>query len=391
MILSMSEIGETEEFIFEDNRPTAENNESPLDYKITRRGLVKGAAKYGIAAAIGAKIGLELSEHKNRKSEENTQFVEESTDQMNILQQEQRETAQTELLKQQMNEILGLELFSDVRNTVEQTYAESVQTLEGVDMALSVCADMDVRTYLINKRWELRQKGTPGMAQLTEDQLKFCDSQNITPEILGMCLDAYEDAKQIIGKLKGELRPDLPEIDAEMLMINPGGMAELIMQETSGFKTIGSKKAMTQLTSEIDQESLVQLCALLSKDTGLQFDPHNVPGSDIGDPNVNWSGGAIGIQFMPGNALRYYRMFQEVGEEANIFDPLQSIKMAWAFVAHHERVGPEPNAIRWGYVKGDNTAIELAIRKWNNLDSEVNAIMGSAYQYYDEVVSRQRE
>lgn len=391
MILSMSEIGETEEFIFEDNRPTAENNESPLDYKITRRGLVKGAAKYGIAAAIGAKIGLELSEHKNRKSEENTQFVEESTDQMNILQQEQRETAQTELLKQQMNEILGLELFSDVRNTVEQTYAESVQTLEGVDMALSVCADMDVRTYLINKRWELRQRGTPGMTQLTEDQLKFCYSRDITPEVLGMCLDAYKDAKRIIGKLKGELRPDLPEIEAEMLMINPGGMAELIMQETSGFKTIGSKKAMTQLTSEIDQESLVQLCALLSKDTGLQFDPHNVPGSDIGDPNVNWSGGAIGIQFMPGNALRYYRMFQEVGEEANIFDPLQSIKMAWAFVAHHERVGPEPNAIRWGYVKGDNTAIELAIRKWNNLDSEVNAIMGSAYQYYDEVVSRQRE
>ncbi len=293
---------------------------------------------------------------------------------------------------EKLNTILKQDLFIYERNEAEMEFAENVQSLKDIDLGLSVCAELGARIRLLEKRAEIRAKGTEGMIQLTDVQKAFCAENGVDEEILGMCLDAYEDAKAIIRKVQPKIRADEEGklVDPEKLMINPGGMAKLIMEETSGFKTIGSKKAITQLfgpEAQNNTAALTKLCELLSDDTGLNFDPNNVPGSDVVDFTVNESGGAIGIQFMPGRALDYYNLFKEAGEDGNIFDPLQSIKMAWTFVACHERVAPGPDGFRWGYMRGNDKAIDFAIRKWNDLDSEVNAIKGAAYDYYEDVVS----
>lgn len=297
---------------------------------------------------------------------------------------------------EQLNMILAQEIFSHERILDEIRYAEQVVTLEDIDKGLSVCADIGARIRLLEKRAELRSQKPDEMIQLNEAHKNFCKENGVDEEILGMCLDAYNGAEKIITALQSKIRIDEKGklVDPEMLMINAGGMAKLIMEETSGFINVGGKKAMTQLTQEYDREALVTVCKLATQNTGLRFNANNVPGSDIVNPEANFSGGAIGIQFMPSRALEYYQKIVEEGgfdpkSEGNIFDPIQSIKMAWTFIACHERVGDGPHDFRWGYMKGDPEAIELAIRKWNNLDSEVNAIKDAAYDYYDDVESEQ--
>lgn len=371
---------------------------------VTRRSVNKA-----FLGAIGASVLGGIFKNLNNETEavESVQHQEvPSIQQTQEAQQiETREHVQT---VEQLNQILNMELLVYERNIQEQKFAEEVRILEDIDLGLSVCADMSARAILMQKRNELREMGHEGMIRLTEEQKKFCREEDVSEEVLGMCLDVYDQAKVIIHNIQPKIRDDEEGrlTDPENLMINAGGMAKLIMEETSGFINVGQAKAVTQLfiydatlgkdiPDENNKNNLQKLCELASSNSELKYNFENVPGSERGDISVNSSGGAVGIQFMPDRALEYYNKIVVEGgfdpkKEGNVFNPLQSIKMAWAFIACHEKVAPGPDGYRWGYMRGNAEAIDLAIRKWNNLESEVNAIK-NAIEEYDENVPLSQE
>lgn len=352
--------GDTQEFqIISDSSA----KQSVMERTSTRRSLLGNAARLIAGGTAAAVVGKYYTDKRENPKQEGPLIERVPT------------------VVEKLNGILSQKLFSHERIEAENAYAESVTALQEIDAGLSVCADIGARVRLLEKRAELRAQGHIFMVQLNESQREFCREHGIDEEILAMCLDAREQAKAIIAKLQPEIREDElgKSVDPAMLMMNAGGVAQLIMQETSGFREIGGATAMSQLTDPKDQVALKEYCRLISEETGLNYNPENVPGSERGDKTENWSGGAIGIQFMPQNAMEYHNLFKSVGEQANIFDPLTSIKMAWVFIARHEWVGPEKDDFRWGYMKGDPEAIRKAIRKWNDLEREVQAIETSAY------------
>lgn len=305
-------------------------------------------------------------------------------------------------LQSELTHILSLPLTSDGRTTAEVRYFVDSDDLESIDGGFQVLSRREIRALLFRKRHDLRLAGHPDLTPLAEAQTQWAISSDIHPEVLGICLDAYPKAKEVIAKLKPKLRPDLPNIDPDLLMINPGGMAELVRFETGfrfnperlshGFCDIGSGLAVEEVN--LDQkkgfptaiDDLTTLCQNLSADTNLPFDPQNLPGSLWGDRSKNVSGGAIGLQFMPPNALRIYRMLDEAGVKFNPFDLSTSLIGGWVFLAEQEFY-QDGRVFRYGYLRGNRYAIESALQKWNPHDDQIYAIYNAASSYYDTFIA----
>ena len=284
------------------------------------------------------------------------------------------------------------------------THQENV-LLDQIDKGLAVIVDKVERANLMSLRFKLRQDGhldKLGVFPLSQDKYQWARDNDISPEMLAICLDNETRTKGILkkllvaGKLRDELKDLSPEvldqIDPEQFMINAGGLAELFMQETHGFVNIGGAQALSQLQGDYYGErttALPQLCELVNNEPGidLRYTTENISGSAKGG-DENASGGAIGPQFMPGNAVEYLTLIHDVtGEWLNPFDPSDAAVMSWVFLARQEWVGPGPNDYRVGYKKGDDLAILNALKKWNNLPSEYNAIYKDAIDYYYKFLS----
>lgn len=299
-----------------------------------------------------------------------------------------------------LNAILALPLNTDERLVAEVNYAGKTKALEDIDRGLWVLSRKEPRAALMEKRAQLRLIGHPNLTPLSSQQIEWAKSKRIHPEVLGVCIDAYPLAKDVVAKLTPVLRPDLKEdISPDQLMINPGGMAMLICTETGfkldpfkegdsyrGFVSIGARPAVEEINTEPNAfpqgiEALTELCAILSRNTGLNFNPTNIPGSIRGNPDMNLSGGAIGLQFMPGKALELYEIIGKTGEKFNPFDLTSSLVGAWVYLAR-QQVFPG-GVIRYGYQRNNPEAIKKAIEKWNPYRSQIEIILETAYDYYD--------
>ncbi len=299
-----------------------------------------------------------------------------------------------------------------VRQNMEKAYVNELRskpqesiTLDEIDKGLSVLAFEDQRRQLMQLRFNLRQNHyfeSQGVMPCDQAHIAWAQENGISTEMLAICLDNEERAKKIIKSLfaQGELRDEINEqikagvlppdtletMDVTNFMINPGGMAELFMQETRGFTFIGEFQAKSQLSGKYSSQretSLPALCRLLQQNTGLSYEPDNIPGSGKGGPE-NESGGAIGAQFMPGNALEYMTLIHDAtGEWLNPFDPSDATVMAWVFLARQKRVGDGPKDFRVGYMRGDPEAIKYALYKWNQLPAEEQAIYNDAIDYFN--------
>ncbi|HRN96120.1 MAG TPA: hypothetical protein PLD54_01600 [Candidatus Levybacteria bacterium] len=389
VVLPKIQNGRTEDFQQIPNR-SQEQDKSILDTELSRRKVAKAAllATFGIVGGLPV-IRRFIRSDTSKVPYLETQQVQAPQDMLDVSEQEPQDPWA------EQNTILQAEIFSPERVALENAYLKDTMTLSEIDLGLAVCVEESVRRSLIGKRWELRKSGVEGMTQLSAEQIQFCREHEISNEILGMCLDTYEDAKNIIAQLQDELREDSEgkAVDPEMLMINAGGLAKLIMTETSGFLNPGKKKAITQFGEDnivYDTAALKELTSLLSENTGLNFDPNNIAGSEFLKQDGNTSGGAIGIQFMPSRALEYYRKLQKTGEIGNIFDPIQSIKMAWTFLACHEQVipgEPTPEKFRYGYLRGNEPHHDRyrynAIDKWNSKEDQIQSIKQAAEIYSD--------
>lgn len=325
-----------------------------------------------------------------------------------------------------LNEILSLPLKSPQRIQKETEYVkqiEQTQSLQLIDQGFWVLSDINQRAHLLDLRYKLRTRENSKLIKLSQQQLNWVMEKGIHPEVLGICLDAENKAKGVIGALLAKngggvekFRPDLvrlkqfnhPQavdlttVTIPGMMINPGGMSQLVCYETGlalnqqnttgldfnnsiyGFSFIGGKQAVTEINLNVfptDIPALKELCTLLKNDTSLNFIPENIPGSEWGNRNVNISGGAIGLQFMPNKALELYRLFDQVNIKFNPFDLESALIGAWVFLAKGELVGN--TEVRYGYLKGDKAKIIAAITKWNPFPDQINKIYNTAVDYYN--------
>lgn len=238
------------------------------------------------------------------------------------------------------NDVLAIPLFIEnyqytgERITAETNLKESAHTVDDIDCALSVCFIPTIRRELIQKRAALREAAGNKMYQLSEAEKKYCEEFDITPEIFALTQEVRAEMPAILKQIADDPTIELSDKDK----LNPDqvlakGIARLIMRETGGFKDIGDGDARDQLVGDIyfqDREVLDKYCEELRQKTELNYASNNIPGSLKGGEDA--SGGAIGIQFMPRNAVVFSHLMQEVGYDGNIFNIKQAIAMAYLYM-----------------------------------------------------------
>lgn len=344
-----------------------------------------------------------------------------------------------------LNRALSLPLADQERKKAELIYFERAKTVEQINKGLWVINyfgglsdnHRELRAKLLNKRFDLRQNGSIKEApKIPQEMINWAIEQKIHPEVLALCLENEEWGMNIIQKLInksvketgsiGQFRPDfvdparskdLPpdlrkaiqenKVAADTLMINAAGMAKLICTETGlefpmvvgkdekgndirkivsyGFTNTGDKKVTEQVGgNQAALNALSELFQKLQKDTGLNFSAANIPGSSMGEGDA--AGGAIGPQFMPGTALEMYKLFENVGEKFNPFDPACAIVAAWVFLARSQHLSNRPGKdYREGYIKGRAPITleyrEYALGKWNQNQKQIDSVLGAAIDF----------
>lgn len=283
------------------------------------------------------------------------------------------------------------------RTLLEYEYVKRAQDLNGIRLGLNLISNRYCRDALVGNLSLIMEKGDNRdfPKKITEDQEKWCQEKGIEPVILNLCLIQEEKAKEAIKKLQAKklIRNDLPEsCDPSELMISAGGLAELILQETSNFTYIGDGAAFDSINPSAfpgDILALEEWSKILSKEVlnpiypNLKVSTFALPGSSLGNPNINLSGGAIGIQFMPSNALEIHNLLKDIGVLFNPYDPFDSLIGAWVFIARQLDVIDSEGkpAIRSGYQKDNDKKIFYSIAKWNPFKKEIEAIMGADQDY----------
>lgn len=303
-----------------------------------------------------------------------------------------------------LQQILDTPPFTNKRDSLENVYLSLVEqnpTPKRIDQGFWVFADSSNRAKFLNLRWALREKGE-GLKPLTQEKIDWAKLQNIKPEVLSIAIDAYEKARIIAKDLidAQRLRDDETKVTPDEVLINPGGMAQLIDYETGdihhysrySFTNIGDGLSIEQFKGDslyIDKmtKALTDLCGEISRNTGLNFDPTRIPGSKPVNPNDG--GGAISIQFMPDNALSIYDMvlhYTKDKTKLNVFDVTDATVMAYIFLARHESYYP-----RYGYRRGVIKDQINALKKWNDDPREVNTILEVAVDYYKKFIDGKPE
>lgn len=306
-----------------------------------------------------------------------------------------------------LNPILTETPFTNKRLSLEHQYISEIlknPTLKGIDQGFWVITESSLRADLLDLRWKLRVKGIDGLTPLPIDKVNWVIAHNIHPEILGIASDAYPIAQSIIDELmrKGKIRKD--KIPAEDAMINAGGMAELIDYETGdlhhfsryAFTNIGEGLAVEE-TNPIrfprGIEFLKKVCEAVSKDTGYDFIHTKIVGSvwperatimnnDKLTPEqkkealakITSSGGAIANQILSENVDMLYTLIRDNTEKRiklNIFDPVQSVVMAWVLLAIY------------GYWRNHPQDIKDALWGWNQKIDQVNKVYDVAKNFYN--------
>lgn len=345
------------------------------------------------------------------------------------------------LRRDKLNKILASRLDNPKRKDFEKDYANWAQNLDDINFGLLVVVDANIRIQLLEKRYALRNPENLNHKPLTPEQAAWADSENIYPETLAMAIGGREIALRILGEVlkdKGieKFRPDIVDritkgelgkgiLDSligspELMLLSAGGMARLVITESGfglpkengfwgkitgrdwimyGFANIGSKPAIEMTIDaqahpkKLNDEAVTFLADTLSKRTGLNFIPENIPGSEK-DKNSS-TGGAIGIQIMPGRAKDLYenlnKYFRPDDPLPHPLDPIGAIILAYLFIAQGVVL---KGGYHNGYIRSPlpsngrdvSTSINTgAINTWNNNPSQTSIILNSDASYIKNV------
>lgn len=303
---------------------------------------------------------------------------------------------------------------------LEENGAKAADTIS----ALKACGTVEARCWGMQLLWLKRQSGELeqyGVMPLDQERMNWAIENNIDPRVLALCRDSMAAAIKLMQAAPDRFLQGVPEaersqINYQDLLPNPGLMAKLCMTETGhaatnpqnpidsywGYVYIGDGKAWDEINPSIfpyDRDVLVTIATHLQEQTGLPYldNVKLLPGSRRGDETNNTSGGAIGPQFMPGNAWVFMKWYSTANERLgniypnpNPFDPITGMIMAHLFiasewgVAYVDEQGQEREVIRPGYrASRSEEEKKAALRKWNQWEPQVEEVMSAGYSYYD--------
>lgn len=353
-----------------------------------------------------------------------------------------------------LNKIASQKVGTMEREQAELEYIEYLSNkgnklvTEDIDRGLYVTVDIKNRAALLQFRHIQRiEQKDPRMKILPADKASWAQENGISPDTLAVVLDAYPKAGRIVEAIlkydRAGFRPDikyreekgllpkgtLENLKADQIIINPGGLAMLVITETGGisyeigvskdprkpdlvtegFTNVGNRSAWDETNLDVFPSghiSLDRLAEMLKMQTMIDFQPRNIPGSARGDNKENASGGAVGVQIMPDNVMEIVRLINnpnlklsDEDRRLNIFRIDDAVVMALVFIARGVKV-LEPDGFRTGYLKGpaDPNASEKAknyyaqirrwaLEKWNPHKYQVNRILNAANSYYEKFES----
>lgn len=275
--------------------------------------------------------------------------------------------------------------------------------------ALKSAGTIDGRSWGMQLLWNKRQSGELrefGMEPLDQARIDWAIKNEIDPRILANCRDSFTAVFELldVGRdlfFEGRTEEELKNMRIETKIPNPGVIAKLMMTETGnanpyaiglinrlwGMVYIGGANAWDEINLDPDifplgHDHLERIAKMLENETGLPYmdNVRTIPGSQRGDIKKNLSGGAIGPQFMPLNALTIMEKYKIANErlgnkyptDPNIFDPivaniLSTVFIASSLYARHPDTDDVAKSIkRPGY---DTTGTEedriKALEKWN--------------------------
>lgn len=341
-----------------DNKDQSESVPQPA-----KRQLIKGLAAFAAGVMTDRFIGTPTSTVTNPNPSANTE--------QNFVLKQAIPMPEIVTDEKILNHILELDPYSPEKIIEEAAYLGRAESVQQIDKGFWVMNSKDLRGALLHKRHRLRERGILPM-NVSLEEIRWARSQGIHPETLALCKTAEPGARKIIKN--------------EDQMINIGGLAKLMTEETGralggsdvsyAFNYVGeqaAEKHINPVAFPKDKAALVELCAKLSADTGLTFNPQKIAGSYRGN---QLSGGAIGAQFMPSTALEIYQLMEATGEKFNPFDPISAIIGAWVYLAKR------------GYLRGNPQAIEKAVKGWNNDSKEAARVISAANSYYDGFIQK---
>lgn len=295
--------------------------------------------------------------------------------------------------------------WADSENIFPETLA---MALDGRELAIRVLGELIIGKGKQALRDELANP-TPEILQ----QARVKGTEKFRPDIVDR-IKKGEIGKEVLDNLIQ---------NPELMLLSAGGMARLIVTESGfglpkpghilsrltgrdwimyGFANIGEKPAMemtidaTAQPKRPNDSSIIFLTDIISKHTGLNFIPENIPGSER-DKNSS-TGGALGIQIMPRRAQDLYeglsKFFKPGDPLPHPLDPIGSVALAYLFIAQGVIT---KDGYHNGYTKGSviskgrdiSNAINAgAINTWNADQKQTIEILASDKRYIGEFIQK---
>lgn len=290
-------------------------------------------------------------------------------------------------------------------------------------LALQAAGTIEGRGWGMQLLWQKRQTGLLsqfGVNPLDAQRIKWATDNEIDPRMLAIARDSVFPALELLKAAPNLFFEAIPpnsllNLKIEDTLPNPAVVAKLNMTETGvensnnpdpvnrywGYVFIGGSSAWKELNLDHSwfprgQEHLRIIAATLQNQTGLPYfdNVEILPGSEIGDPVYNGSGGAIGPQFMPINALLFMNWYNEANTRlgnkyppANPFEPFTGTIMCYLYLAaewygRHGGIDDKLEIVRPGYrVHNSDSQKADALRKWNPT-YQARIALDSGYKYY---------
>lgn len=286
---------------------------------------------------------------------------------------------------------------------------------EDVLLFMKSAASIEARAWASELIWQMRQRGELeryGHSRLSQEHIDWASRAGVDPRILAYCIEARSLAKRMI-MAKPEIFYEQGGINfteqyVDSTLPNPGYMAMLLQTETGNpystdkwaYVYVGDGLASQEINEAPNafpnsNQFLRQVARHHQDATGLPYYDNwaMIPGSLRGNPGANLSGGAIGPQFMPINAMLFINKYNEAkgrlrGDipDINLWDPytgtvLGYMYIASSFYARHGSLEPIYDYLRPSYRRGDDAVMRAATSKWNPHAGQINQIMEAAYSY----------
>lgn len=298
-------------------------------------------------------------------------------------------------------------------NLVNQLTENS--TASDVLVSLQTLTNINAREKALNLVWQKRQAGEMikfGFQPLSEEKINWANENGISPFTLAVAEDCLIPSLLLFEANVDQLLEATPEEEKQQILENnqlphripnPGYIAKLLMTETSGWKNIGTERAITQINTDPEYfptaiRDLKAIASMFSQIFPYKDHFDNLPGSLRGQDSL--SGGAIGPQLMPNNALIYINWYNQANRKLdrkypypNPFDIYTGTILAYLFVAsevyaRHPEISQYGTGLktyqeitRSGYERRNIEQIKKATAKWNPHQKQIETIFTAGQNY----------